>query len=285
MQIIAELEKTPRRIYTGAIGFIGPGRQAQFNVAIRTVLIDKRTRQAEYGVGGGIVWDSVAEQELEECRTKAKILANPRPEFELLETMLWTPGEGFSLLDEHLCRLVESADYFSMPLELDAARPRLADLTNSLPSVPHRVRMLVNQRGEISLEAHQLVPLPQPYRVALAKAPLNSQDVFLYHKTTHRKVYEQALAGRPGWDEVLLWNERRELTESTIGNLVVEKDGRLLTPPVKCGVLPGVYRGALLQQKRVQEEIIPLEDLVRCSRVYLANSVRGLWEVSREAFA
>ena len=101
MQIIAELETQPRRIYTGAIGFIAPGREAQFSVAIRTVLADRGTHKGEYGVGGGIVWDSIAEQEFEECRTKAKVLAAPIPEFDLLETLLWTPAAGFALREEH----------------------------------------------------------------------------------------------------------------------------------------------------------------------------------------
>ncbi|MCB0294853.1 MAG: chorismate-binding protein, partial [Calditrichaeota bacterium] len=74
MAIIGELETTPRKLYTGSIGFFSPQRRAQFNVAIRTVLIDRRSSRAEYGVGGGIVWDSAADEEFAETRTKAKVL-------------------------------------------------------------------------------------------------------------------------------------------------------------------------------------------------------------------
>jgi para-aminobenzoate synthetase/4-amino-4-deoxychorismate lyase len=114
----------------------------------------------------------------------------------------------------------------------------------------------------------------------MARQPINPKDPFLYHKTTHRAVYEQALGAFPGYDDVLLWNEKNQVTESCIANVVVERDGRLLTPPVHCGLLPGTYRRHLLEQGEVQEEIFTLEDLEQCSRIYLVNSVRGMWEVS-----
>ncbi|HEY5910227.1 MAG TPA: aminodeoxychorismate synthase component I [Verrucomicrobiae bacterium] len=280
MQIIAELETQPRRIYTGAIGFIAPGREAQFSVAIRTVLADRGTHKGEYGVGGGIVWDSIAEQEFEECRTKAKVLAAPIPEFDLLETLLWTPAGGFALREEHLGRLADSAAYFSFLLSLDEVRERLDVLASSLPRLPQRVRLLLSAAGEVTLEPQPLALLPQPYRVTLARTPVNSHDVSLYHKTTQREVYDRAFAGRGTSADVLLWNERRELTESTLANLVVEIEGRLLTPPLECGLLPGVYRKTLLDQRRVREGIVRVEDLARCGRIYLVNSVRGMREVS-----
>ena len=94
---------------------IAPGRRARFNVAIRTVLVDKARREAEYGVGGGVVWDSTPQGEYDECLLKARILSTARPEFSLLETLLWTPGEGYFCLREHLRRLRESAEYFAFP--------------------------------------------------------------------------------------------------------------------------------------------------------------------------
>lgn len=280
MEIIAELEQQPRRIYTGAIGFLAPGRQAQFSVAIRTVLVDQRTRNAEYGVGGGIVWDSIPEQELEECRTKARVLAAPRPRFNLLETLLWTPAAGFALLDEHLRRLAGSAEYFSFSLNLDQVRERLDSMSRSLPGLPHRVRLLLGVNGEISLEPAPMEPLSQPYYITLAKMPVNSNELFLYHKTTHRKLYNEALAQRSGSDDVLMWNERHELTESTIGNLVAEIEGRLVTPPLSCGLLPGVFRQKLIDEGRVWEGIIRVADLASCGKIYLVNSVRGMWQAS-----
>ena len=279
MQIIAELEKSPRHIYTGAIGFIAPGRQAQFNVAIRTVLVDTLKGQAEYGIGGGIVWDSEPAHEFEECKTKARIITNPMPDFALLETILWSPAEGYTFLDAHLRRLSESAAYFSRPIFPEEIRHQLNQLAQQLTSAEHRVRLLLHRDGKLSLEPHLLQPLPQSYKIALAEKPIVSHDPFLYHKTTHRMIYEQALAGLPGADDVLLWNEDGEVTESTIANVVVKKQGRLLTPPISSGLLPGIYRAHLLAQKKITEAPIRVADLVHYSKIYLCNSVRGIWEV------
>ena len=280
MEIIAELERSPRRIYTGSIGFLAPHRRAQFNVAIRTVLIDRMRNRAEYGVGGGVVWDSVDRAEFEECAIKAKILTDAMPDFALLETLLWTPSDGHFLLDRHLDRLRESAAYFSRSVDPDAIRRKLTALSRGLAPCRHRIRVVVPLQGEPVVESQAIPQATGTYRIRLAPAPVNSQDPFLYHKTTHRQAYERALAGCPDYDDVLLWNERREITESCIANVVVERDGQLLTPPVACGLLPGTYRSMLLQQKKIKEAVIRVEDLRSGSRVYLMNSVRGMWKVS-----
>jgi len=199
-----------------------------------------------------------------------------------LETILWTPQDGYFLLDDHLARLTDSAAYFSRPIDIGAIREKLNVLASELSPHPHKIRLVVPQENEPMLEAHMLSPLPQPYRIRIAKTPINSGDPFLYHKTTHRRVYEQVLAESPGCDDVLLWNEREEVTESSIANVVVEIDDRLLTPPVHCGLLPGMYRSLLLEEGKITEEIINVQDLARCSRIWLVNSVRGMWEVSLE---
>jgi para-aminobenzoate synthetase/4-amino-4-deoxychorismate lyase len=280
MEIIAELESSPRRIYTGSIGYLGPHRRAQFNVAIRTVLIDKRRRLAEYGVGGGIVWDSVDRAEFEECATKARILTDRQPDFALLETILWTPENGYLLLPRHLRRLKESASYFGRPLDLEAVRERLVLLASRMSRCPHRIRLLVPREGEPIVESQAVSPLPSPYRIRLAAAPVSSEDPFLYHKTTHRQAYEQALARRPGYDDVLLYNEKGEITETCIANVAVKRDGQLLTPPVCCGLLPGTYRSWLLRHRKIQEQVLRLADLEGCGDLYLMNSLRGMWQAS-----
>jgi para-aminobenzoate synthetase/4-amino-4-deoxychorismate lyase len=277
MQIIAELETSPRRIYTGTIGYWAPGRNALFNVAIRTVLVDLCRGVAEYGVGGGIVWDSLPADEREECHTKARVLAAAAPPFELLETLRWTNAEGCYLLAEHLARLADTAAYFSRPVDMVAIRQCLQEAVEPLREGAYRVRLLVARDGRPRVECQPLRPLPAPYRVRLARAPVSSRDPFLYHKTTHRAVYERALAAVPDCDDVLLWNERGELTESTIGNLVLEHAGRLLTPPIACGVLPGIARAQLLAERRVEEHVLRVADLRHAARICLLNSVRGLW--------
>ncbi|MEI7899051.1 MAG: aminodeoxychorismate synthase component I [bacterium] len=285
MQLIAEVETTPRRIYTGAVGFIAPGRRAQFNVAIRTLLIDHTRAQAEYGVGGGIVWDSVCSSEQAECRTKTRILDRCTPPFALLETLLWTPDEGCTLLERHLARLAEAAEYFDYPADLLAVRQRLLDLGQGLAAIPHKVRLLVARDGAVTLEAEPIA-LPSdasPRPVALSRAPIDRNDPFLYHKTTHRRVYAEALASRPGFDDVILFNADGEITESTRMNVVAEIDGKLFTPPVACGLLPGTYRAHLLETGTVTERVITLDELLKSPRVLLVNSVRGMTRIAVSA--
>lgn len=281
MQIIAELETTPRRVYTGSIGFIAPGRHAQFNVAIRSLLINKESGQAEYGVGGGIVWDSDCEMEQMECRTKSLILNVSSEPFSLLETMLWTPDTGYYLLERHLKRLERSAEYFDYPIDVHEIRRHLLNLSESLSHAGHRVRLLVSDDGHISSQAH-LVDLrgtSSPKKVVLARSPVDKSNPFLYHKTTNRRIYEDALSACPGYDDVILYNEEGEVTESTIANLVVDIKGSLYTPPVSSGLLPGTYREWMVEMKMVEERPITIEEVLTSSDVYLVNSVRGMYSV------
>ena len=275
MDIIAREETTPRRIYTGTIGYLAPGRRAQFNIAIRTVLVDRPAGTAEYGVGGGIVWDSETGNEYEECWLKAKVLTDSPPVFDLLETLLWTPADGIFILARHLHRLAESAEYFDIPLSI----PDLRSLLNAeglMGTVPLRIRLRVARDGKITLESTplDLRNASSPVRVRLAAKPVDPGDRFLYHKTTHRAVYEQAKAGVEDCDDVLLWNPAGELTESTIANIVVERNGELLTPPVRCGLLPGTYRAELLEQGNIREAILPVSELSPSDKIHLINSVR-----------
>jgi para-aminobenzoate synthetase/4-amino-4-deoxychorismate lyase len=322
MRFIAELETSPRRIYTGSIGHIAPHRKALFNVAIRTALIDKVTQQAEYGVGGGIVWDSTSADEYEEAILKARVLTDSQPRFSLLETMLWTPEEGFFLREKHIARLLESAEYFDFPvskdqrwsskrrgLDMDLVHSTAATVSRSqvnrdahepnqwsryvMPTnkeilatyldeissqftSPQRVRLLLSKDGKLDSKSKPFVPsenLPL-LKVCLAKEPVNSGNVFLHHKTTFREVYENAHKDFPDCDDVLLYNEHNELTEFAIGNLVVEMDGKLYTPPISCGLLAGTFRAYLLETGQVEERVIQVNDLEKCSKIYLVNSVR-----------
>ncbi|MFM8004114.1 MAG: chorismate-binding protein, partial [Dolichospermum sp.] len=149
MEIIQELENTPRRIYTGCIGFISPQGQAQFNVAIRTVLIDKENKQAEYGVGGGIVWDSVSSDEYQECQIKAQVLTLNQPDFSLLETILWQPQNGYFVLNYHLQRLEDSANYFGFKVNINHVKNQLDQLTQSFANQDYKLRLLLDSQGEI----------------------------------------------------------------------------------------------------------------------------------------
>jgi para-aminobenzoate synthetase/4-amino-4-deoxychorismate lyase len=276
MQIIRELEPGPRRIYTGSIGFLAPDGCAQFNVAIRTVLVDRKKRMAEYGVGGGIVWDSDAESEFHECCAKAQVLTQEAPDFELLETLRWTPEEGWFLLEQHLARLRRSADYFGWPLDESAVRSGLVQQAQAFSAQAMRVRLCVARGGGLKIEAVPLPALSPVVRVRLAAQPVDSAELFLYHKTTHRVVYQKAMESAADAGDVLLWNERGEITESTIANVVVEVDGRRYTPPLRCGLLAGCYREHLLQSGQVSEKVLRIDDVKRAAALYLVNSVRGM---------
>lgn len=276
MEIIRELETTPRGIYTGAVGFIAPERVAQFNVAIRTLVVNVRESRAEYGVGSGIVWDSEAMREWQECRAKTRILTSSITPFDLLETMKWTPEEGFVLLERHLARLMASAEYFGFAARAQDIRAALDHAAQDFGATPRRVRLLLDRGSRIRVEHKSLDTTPQPpLRLALAAAPIQSQDRFLYHKTTHREVYEAARAARPGFDDVILFNERGELCETTIANIVVEMDGVWCTPPVTSGLLPGTLRAEMLAKGEIVERVIPVGALPANPRWFLINSVRG----------
>ena len=279
MQIISELEDTPREIYTGAIGIIGPDRQAQFSVAIRTALVDKKTNEAVYGIGGGIVWDSDVDEEYRECLTKARILTtrNSAQDFELLETILWEPEGGFFLLDEHLNRMRASAAYFDFPFDIKAVQELLAGLKNRLPAQRHRVRLLLRRDGEIrgTGTAIALGGEGPQQRVRLSSEPIKIDTPFIYHKTTCRDIYERALQMTDNGDDVLLWNEEGFITETSIANVIVTIDGKRYTPPVVCGLLAGTYREWLIRQGDIKERKIHVSELTPESELTLINSVRG----------
>ena len=278
MSIIAGLENSPRRIYTGSIGFISPNRTAQFNVAIRTVLIDKQQGVAEYGTGSGVVQDSDPQEEWQECRLKAEVLLRKWPSFRLLETLLWQPDEGFAYLHEHLDRLSQSAQYFGFSCCQQEIEQALNLAAETFPPEARKVRLLVSQTGAWHIENH---PLPGagegPLRLALAAQPVQIDSVFLYHKTTWRTLYEQTRLGCPQANDVILWNEKGQLTETTIANLALRIDGRWLTPPVSCGLLAGIERARLLAEGKIHEAPLPVEALQRNEGIAVFNSVRG-WQ-------
>jgi len=274
--LIRDLEAGPRGVYTGAVGILGPGRRARFNVAIRTAVVDRTRGVARYGVGGGVVWDSDAGAEYDECRAKALVLTAPPPRFELLETLLWRPRSGYFLLARHLERLRASAAHFGFPCRADDVVVRLRDAARGFGGVRTRVRLRLDAGGDVHVDA---TPFPcsgrTVWRVRLDDRPIDSSDPFFFHKTTHRRAYDEARDRHPGADEVILWNERGELTESTRANLAVRLGGEWLTPPVECGLLAGTYRAALLDRGRLRERVLPVATLAAADDVFLVNAVRG----------
>ena len=273
MEIIHDLETGPRGVYCGAIGFASPG-EAVFSVGIRTLLLDAGAGTAELGVGSGVTWDSDAAAEYGETWSKAAFARRPPADFELLETMLWEPGRGWYLLEGHLARLAASAEYFGYRYSEALARASLLPALFDCFGQPLRVRVQMERDGVMYVESTELPWAPPFPRVAVSAEPVDSRDAMLYHKTTRRDAYERRAAARPDCDDVLLVNERGELTESTIANLVVRMDGALWTPPLDAGLLPGVLRAELLARGEIRERTLLPEDLARAEEIWLVNSLR-----------
>lgn len=274
LEIIRELEAGPRGVYTGAVGWFAPGRQAHFNVAIRTAVLDRQRGWLRYGVGSGVVADSTADAEYRECLDKAAVLGASGRGFRLLETLRWDPGAGYFLLEEHLTRLGRSAAHFGLGLDPERVRAALEAAVAGAPATC-RVRALVGADGRPAVEVAPLAGTTHAsLRVGLALSPVDPADPWLRHKTTRREVYQAALAGRPDCDEVILYTADGELTEAATANLVLELDGRLLTPRAEAGLLPGTFRERLLREGTVAEARLQRRDLARASRAWLVNSVR-----------
>ncbi|WP_458123202.1 aminodeoxychorismate synthase component I [Paenibacillus sp. Z3-2] len=284
MDLIYELEDTPREIYCGSIGMLSPDGSSVFNVAIRTVWIDHQRNQAEYGVGGGITWDSTASDEYAEAKTKALMLTEQKPYFELLESLRLENGH-YSLLERHLDRMMESASYFNFEAIREDIHNQLTAYANEHSTGLHKVRVLLSPVGQISVESTPLIETKETQTVALAKSSILSSQRFLYHKTTYRDMYDvHRMACGDGYD-VLLWNEHRELTEFTTGNVVIEQQGKKYTPPRDSGLLAGTLRNQLLYDGVLEEKVLTYRDITEATNIWLINSVRG-WipvEVSQES--
>ncbi|MCP8615702.1 aminodeoxychorismate synthase component I [Salirhabdus salicampi] len=277
MEIIDQLEDSPREVYCGSMGYITPERKAIFNIPIRTVWIDHNTKKAEYGVGGGITWDSNANGEFEEMITKGKILSTvPRQPFYLLESMLLENG-GYTLLQLHLERLQKSAQYFQFDYEEEKIVKALCKLRDETSDETCKVRLLVAEDGEVKVEAHPISLSNEKKEVRIAESPVDRRDPFLYHKTTNRSIYEPHKDDR--YYDTLLWNEKGFITEFINGNIVVEKEGHYYTPPVEDGLLPGTFRQAQMNAGIVLERTFSIQELQSFDRIWHINSVRGWTEV------
>ncbi|MGA4508507.1 chorismate-binding protein [Propionibacteriaceae bacterium G1746] len=290
MRIIAERETTPRGVYCGAIGFGGPSPTSGaarwvFNVGIRTVLVDRQTSTAWYGTGGGVTYDSTAAGEYAEALLKAEVLTRAPATFGLLETMRWQPGEsGIGVVgwDAHLARLQDAARYFDIPLDAGRVRDAVLDAVAvggpGPGSGPRRVRLVVDQQGVPEVTTAALPPAGSdaaPVRVVVDEVPVDSRDPFLRHKTTLRAVYEAAAARHPQVDDVVLVNERGEVTETTIASIAALIDGQWCTPTLDSGCLPGTTRARLVASGQWHERVLEPGDLAAAQALVRANAVRG----------
>ena len=277
MQIIRELERKARGAYTGAIGFIAPHGSSVFSVAIRTLAM--KDGVATMGVGGGIVAESDPRDEYNESLLKAAFLAESDGSFKLIETLLW--DGAFRFLSQHLDRLQGSAAHFEFVFQRTVIAAQLQELTSALrPGLRYSVRLLLGADGQVSVQATECGgPSSTDARINMSGERTSSSDAFLRHKTTRRELYDRSYhrARLAGYDDTIFTNERDEITEGAISNIFVVKAGRWFTPPLDCGVLPGIYRRYLLEsQAGATERALTLDDLRQADQLYICNSVRGL---------
>jgi para-aminobenzoate synthetase / 4-amino-4-deoxychorismate lyase len=281
MEIIRELEGEARGIYTGAIGHIAPNGDCQFNVAIRTIVLDGS--RGEMGIGSGVVADSKVDTEFEECLLKAHFLTDTEISFQLIETMRWERDSGFYLLERHLARLQSSAAHFGYPFDRDAVLAALAAEADGLEGNVHMVRLLLAEDGTLTVTSTR-IELPAKdtvWKFVVSDSRVDEKDPLFFHKTTRRQFYDREMERQKaltGCDEVIFLNKKGELTEGTRTSLFIEQDGRLFTPALTCGLLPGTLREELIDLPRAaaSEAVLTLADLASADRIYLGNSVRGL---------
>jgi para-aminobenzoate synthetase/4-amino-4-deoxychorismate lyase len=271
MEILAGLERGPRGIYCGAIGGLAPDGEAAFNVAIRTLVLEDGGSVARLGLGSGIVADSRAGDEWRECLAKGAFVAEPK-RFDLVETMAFDPRDGIAELDRHLDRLRRSAAALDFSFDRHVARNELQAATfRAGPSV---VRLLLSRSGALAIELRPLPPTPrEPVEVAVAPLPVAPDDFRLAHKTSDRNFYDEARSAA-GTFETVFRDPAGFLTEGSFTSLFVERRGRLLTPPLSRGLLPGILRTRLIAERRAEEADLTEADLGR--GFLIGNSVRGL---------
>ncbi len=273
MEIIGEVEWGRRGVYTGSIGTLAPGGEAEFNVAIRTLTMRAGEHRAVMGLGSGVVADSRAGDEWSECLAKGAFVADRDRSFDLIETMRFDPRDGVAELERHLARMKSSAEALGFAFDRHHARNELQAATFRVP-IASRIRLRLSRSGAVAIEVRPLDPAPtEPVEVALAPLPVLPHDFRLRHKTSDRAFYDDARAASVAF-EVLFTDQEGFLTEGSFTNIFVERDGTLLTPPLSRGLLPGVLRQALIEEKRAREADLTAGDLD--SGLLIGNAARGL---------
>ena len=290
MRLIDTVEKGPRGVYTGAIGFMSPGfKKALFNIPIRTLDVNMASGVVSFGTGSGIVHDSDGAGEYRECLGKTEFLKAPDTDIALIESLLLKDKKYF-LLRGHLSRLKRSADFFGIKPDIKALRLALKkEIAESRPGIPRKVRALIYPDGRVKARGKDIGEIgPENNRVAISRVKTDSSDEVLYHKTTRRELYdgEYEKYRKKGFYDVLFTNEKGELTEAHSSNVVVKMGGKYFTPPVKSGLLAGTYREYLMKKAgfMLTEKALFPRDLKKAEAVYLCNSVRGLRRVKPEGF-
>jgi len=282
MEIINELEKEERGIYTGSIGLLNKD-VVNFNVAIRTLAINKKSGNGKLGIGAGIVWDSDPQKEYEETLLKSKFLAEPENYFDLFETMLFDDGK-ILFLEEHIERLRLAADFFLFNFNESKISKSIHDKIAELnPGGKYKIKLILNKWGRIKIAYSDFPIVPNNVKIIISGKRISTQNKFQYFKTTKRKLYDdeyQKYSTKEFFDVIFL-NEKDEVAEGSIANIFLRNGNKWFTPPITSGILNGIYRSHLLKEKDYREKEISLEDLLKADEIKIVNSVRGEIKVNQ----
>ncbi len=275
MQLIRQWEEEPREVYCGSVAFIEPSGNFTMNVAIRSLF----GKEGCYtlGVGGGIVWDSSAEDEYQEIKTKTRFLHCEPFDFALIETFLLNENRLYHYFDDHLVRLCESADYWDFPFHLQNVSHQLLQFAERAETVPRAVRLTLASDGRVSITSRPITKIPTKIRIAFSSYSLLSQNRFLFHKTTNRHLYDRSrMEGqRKGFFETLFINERGNVTEGCTTNVFYRLGSRWYTPPLDDGLLPGIWRKNYMLENQAEEHSIKPVELCAADEIRIGNSVIG----------
>jgi para-aminobenzoate synthetase/4-amino-4-deoxychorismate lyase len=290
MEIINELESSPRGIYTGAIGYIKPSNDFCFNISIRTIIYDDKTNKGNLGIGSGIVYESLPQEEWKESLLKSKFLTGINNNFQLIETFSYLPQKKhLGNFKEHMNRLCSSAKFWGFNFDYKKIENQLQDYISNLGNLKEdeifKIRLLLNQPGELSIQHEKIIKNQQePYNIYISDRNIDSLSIFRRHKTTYRKIYEEEFlkAQEQGMYDAIFLNKKGEIAEASRHNIFIEKKGIFYTPPISSGALPGVMRKKILNDKRMVSKVrvLYLDDLQKADNIYLSNSIRGLVKVN-----
>lgn len=283
MQIIADIENSPRGIYCGTIGYIEPYmNKAMFNIPIRTLTI--HNQQMHYGVGGGITWDSTSKDEYSEILAKTAILSRTTSSPKYLIESLLLEKRQFLLLNEHLSRLAQSADYFDFKCDINAIKLQLIKLANAttenIENI-YKVRVLLQKNGLYTISENIINSPMKINEIQLATKCVHNQNIYLYHKTSNREHFPDLAAGK----EYINFNQHNEITEFVNGNLAILINNQWITPKKECGLLAGTMRQFYLDHNQLLEKTILKDDLVKADKIAFINSVRKWVVIDDEVFS
>jgi para-aminobenzoate synthetase / 4-amino-4-deoxychorismate lyase len=192
---------------------------------------------------------------------------------DLIETMAFDPSTGIANLEPHLERMKASAAELGFTFDRHLARNELQAATFRCRD-RRKVRLLLSPSGHMAIESRSLPKAPpQPVDVTLAPLPVPPDDLRLRHKTSDRGFHKEALA-KAGTYEVVFVNGEGFVTEGSFTNIFVERGGKLLTPPLSRGLMPGVLRRQLIEEGRSEEADLRPSDLR--DGLFIGNAVRGL---------